>query len=287
MGGLKRKIAIKKIEKKDSRAVSFSKRRKGLYSKASELCLLSDAEIAIIATPVSSNSNASFYTFGHSSVDSVVSAFLANQRPCDEKLGFWWEDESLTKSENLEELRDAMDSMSTMLRDLKELEKQRDHQKETLILQPCSASVCVEDDITVNKNTEEQTLAVSDNSNNNNNNGLLGNFDECNQEFDLDQIFDEFEFDECNQEFDHQKQTLNLQTCSASVCTQDDVTVNFEGFHKNTEEQTLAVSDNSNNNGLVLGNFDGRSQEFDDIDQIFEFLTSSEVLSMNLEMDDV
>ncbi|KAG7648811.1 Agamous-like MADS-box protein AGL97 [Arabidopsis thaliana] len=266
MGGVKRKIAIEKIQNKNPRAVSFSKRRKGLYSKASELCLLSDAEIAIIATPVSSNSNPAFYSFGHSSVDNVVAAFLANQRPCDER--FWWEDESLLKSENLEELREAMDSMSTMLRDLKELEKQRDHQTQTLIHQPCSARVCIQDYVTVNFdgfNTEEQTLAVSDNSNNN---GLLGNLDECNEDFDdLDQIFDTV----TNSEF----LSVNLEM--------DDVTVNSEG---NTEEQTLAVSDNSNNNGL-LGNLDECNEDFDDLDQIIEYLTSSEALSMNLKMDDV
>ncbi|XP_010431144.1 PREDICTED: agamous-like MADS-box protein AGL97 [Camelina sativa] len=134
MGGLKRKIDTeKKVEGKKPRAVTFSKRRKGLFSKAAELCLLSDAQIAILATPVSSNSHNSFYTFGHSSVDSVVAAFLAGQTPTrddvlddDEKLGFWWEDESLANSENAEELGDAIDSMKRMLHDLKEL--QRDHQ---------------------------------------------------------------------------------------------------------------------------------------------------------------
>ncbi|XP_010431101.1 PREDICTED: agamous-like MADS-box protein AGL97 [Camelina sativa] len=132
MGGLKRKIDTeKKIEGKQPRAVTFSKRRKGLFSKASELCLLSDAQIAILATPVSANSHNSFYTFGHSSVDSVVAAFLSDQTPTrddvdDENLGFWWEDESLANSENPEELADAIDSMKRMLQDLKEL--QRDHQ---------------------------------------------------------------------------------------------------------------------------------------------------------------
>ncbi|XP_010507319.1 PREDICTED: agamous-like MADS-box protein AGL97 [Camelina sativa] len=134
MGGLKRKIDTeKKIERKEPRAVTFSKRRKGLFSKASELCLLSGAQIAIITTPVSANSHNSFYSFGHSSVDSVVAAFLADETPTptrdvdDENLGFWWEDESLAKSENAEELAEAIDSMKRMLHDLKE-ELQRDDQ---------------------------------------------------------------------------------------------------------------------------------------------------------------
>ncbi|EOA34634.1 hypothetical protein CARUB_v10022197mg [Capsella rubella] len=201
MGGLKRKIDIKKIGKKDPRAVTFSKRRKGLYSKASDLCLLSDAQMAILATPVSSNSHASFYSFGHSSVDSVVEAFLTDQTPPrnddgdDEKLGFWWEDESLIDSEDPEELGEMIDSMKKMLHDLKELEnKGRDQQ--TLNHQPCSSSQCIDQvDVTVNhvegfhNNTEEQTLPVSDYINNNN--GLLGSYDRCDQEF-LDQIVSEF-----------------------------------------------------------------------------------------------
>ncbi|CAH8270040.1 unnamed protein product, partial [Arabidopsis lyrata] len=172
-----------------------------------------------LATPVSSNSNVSFYTFGHSSVDNVVAAFLANQQRPREGLGlgFWWEDEKLAKSEDPEELRDAMDSMSKMLKDLKELrfnalENRRD---------------CVD----VKKK------------------GVLHGT--------------------------HQKQTLSPQSFSASLCILDDVSVNFNGFKKNTEEQTLAVSNNSSNNN-----------DFD-LDEIFDYVTTSEALSMNLEMDDV
>ncbi|CAH2047824.1 unnamed protein product [Thlaspi arvense] len=132
VGGTKTKCAMKKIVKKGSRAVAFSKRRKGLYSKASELCLLSSgAQVAILATPVSSNSNASFYSFGHSSVDSVVSAFLANQRP-RENPNLWWEDESLAESESTKELTDAIDAISSMLEDLEN--HQALHRDQTLVL---------------------------------------------------------------------------------------------------------------------------------------------------------
>ncbi|KAG7542936.1 hypothetical protein ISN45_Aa07g028760 [Arabidopsis thaliana x Arabidopsis arenosa] len=79
----------------------------------------------------------SFYSFGHSSVDGVVAVFLKDQglvRDENLGLGFWWEDESLAKSENLEELWKPIDSMSKILRDLKELRLdsgnnyQRDHE---------------------------------------------------------------------------------------------------------------------------------------------------------------
>ncbi|XP_010431146.1 PREDICTED: agamous-like MADS-box protein AGL97 [Camelina sativa] len=103
-------------------------------------------------------------------MDSVVAAFLAGQTPTrddvlddDEKLGFWWEDESLANSENAEELGDAIDSMKRMLQDLKQL--QRDHQH----------------------------VVVENENNNNNNNAsftLRGNDDVGEGCSNFDQIFD-------------------------------------------------------------------------------------------------
>jgi len=137
---------MKKITNKASRATTFSKRRDGLYSKAAQLCVLSDAQIAILATPSSSsNSNASFFSFGHSSVESVVSAYLAGQRlpPVSSRdtkatredlgicvarkdlgLGFWWEDDKLVNSKNPKELMEAMESMEVLMSHLKRLEDQ-------------------------------------------------------------------------------------------------------------------------------------------------------------------
>lgn len=42
------RIEIKKIENVNSRQVTFSKRRNGLFKKASELSILCDAEVAVI-----------------------------------------------------------------------------------------------------------------------------------------------------------------------------------------------------------------------------------------------
>ncbi|KAJ0229765.1 hypothetical protein HA466_0313730 [Hirschfeldia incana] len=133
-GGTKRKVEIKKIANKNSKAVTFSKRRDGLFSKAAQLCLLGDAQIAILATPSSSNSNVSFFSFGHSSVDSVVSTYLSGQRPvpvpeeskemredigiCMARkelgLGYWWEDEKLARSKDPKEIMEAMESMKIL-----------------------------------------------------------------------------------------------------------------------------------------------------------------------------
>ncbi|KAJ0265836.1 AGAMOUS-like 55 [Hirschfeldia incana] len=127
MGGKKRKIEIKFIEGKAVRSVTYTKRRNGLFRKASELCLLSPtAQIAILATPPSTHSHAGFYSFGHSSVDHVVSSLLHDQSPGDptnqvgnRKLGCWWEDEDLERLENVDELRDATDAVTRMLNNVR------------------------------------------------------------------------------------------------------------------------------------------------------------------------
>ncbi|WZZ74545.1 hypothetical protein YC2023_085915 [Brassica napus] len=137
-GGTKRKIdKMEKIPKREYRATTFSKRCSGLHSKAAQLCLLADAQIAILATPPSSQSNVSFFSFGHSSVDAVVNAYLTGQRlapvreePMEEDIGvlmarkelgleLWWEKESLCESKDPRELMDAVKAMERMLSKLR------------------------------------------------------------------------------------------------------------------------------------------------------------------------
>ncbi|KAG2314197.1 hypothetical protein Bca52824_017319 [Brassica carinata] len=139
-GGTKRKADMRKITDNSSKAVTFTKRRDGLFSKAAQLCVLGDAQIAILATPSSFNSNVSFFSFGHSSVDSVVSAYLSGQRPvpvpeeskemredigiCMARkelgLGYWWDDDKLA-SKSPQEIMQAMESMKILLRDAERL----------------------------------------------------------------------------------------------------------------------------------------------------------------------
>lgn len=73
----RQKIAISKIQKKNHLQVTFSKRRAGVFKKASELSTLCGVEIAII---VFSPANKAF-SFGHPNVDSVVDRFLARDPP--------------------------------------------------------------------------------------------------------------------------------------------------------------------------------------------------------------
>ncbi|KAG5400501.1 hypothetical protein IGI04_015108 [Brassica rapa subsp. trilocularis] len=139
-GGTKRKATMERITKRESAATTFTKRSYGLHSKVSQLCLLTDAQIAVLATPPSSNSNVSFFSFGHSSVDSIVTAFLTGERTAvreariedHEDLGIclarkelglpqWWEDDALLKSKSPQELSLAINSMSTLLSKINEL----------------------------------------------------------------------------------------------------------------------------------------------------------------------
>lgn len=69
----RRKTAIKPIDNQNSRHVTFSKRRLGLFKKASELCILTGAEIVIF---VQSLKRQHLFTFGHPSADAVIDRYI-------------------------------------------------------------------------------------------------------------------------------------------------------------------------------------------------------------------
>ncbi|PHT40742.1 MADS-box transcription factor 23 [Capsicum baccatum] len=69
----RRKIAIKPINSQNSRHVTFSKRRLGLFKKASELCILTAEEIVIL---VQSLKCQCLFTFGHPSADAVIDRYV-------------------------------------------------------------------------------------------------------------------------------------------------------------------------------------------------------------------
>ncbi|XP_010277267.1 PREDICTED: agamous-like MADS-box protein AGL61 [Nelumbo nucifera] len=68
----RQKIEIKRIVREDYRQVTFSKRRNGLFKKASELCILCGAEVAIVVFSPAGKA----FSFGHSCVESVIDRFL-------------------------------------------------------------------------------------------------------------------------------------------------------------------------------------------------------------------
>ncbi|PRQ30369.1 putative transcription factor MADS-type1 family [Rosa chinensis] len=74
----RRKIEIKKIDNKAYLKATFSKRRKGLFRKAAELCDMCGAEIAILTV----SPGGKFYNFGHPNVDSIIARYCGGETSC-------------------------------------------------------------------------------------------------------------------------------------------------------------------------------------------------------------
>ncbi|CAJ1941739.1 unnamed protein product [Sphenostylis stenocarpa] len=68
----RKKIEIKKIEKNTNKQVTFSKRRVGLFKKASELCILCNVNMAIIVFSPADK----LFCFGHPDVEGIVDSYL-------------------------------------------------------------------------------------------------------------------------------------------------------------------------------------------------------------------
>ncbi|GLU18269.1 hypothetical protein SLE2022_345770 [Rubroshorea leprosula] len=68
----RQKVEIKKVEKKSNLQVTFSKRRQGLFKKASELCVLCGAKVGIIVFSPKDKP----FCFGHPDIETVVDQYL-------------------------------------------------------------------------------------------------------------------------------------------------------------------------------------------------------------------
>ncbi|MED6192917.1 hypothetical protein PIB30_014490 [Stylosanthes scabra] len=73
----RQKIEMKKMTKESNLQVTFSKRRGGLFKKASELSTLCGVDVALI---VFSPGNKA-YSFGHPSVESLIESFIESGGP--------------------------------------------------------------------------------------------------------------------------------------------------------------------------------------------------------------
>ncbi|XP_014506834.1 agamous-like MADS-box protein AGL29 [Vigna radiata var. radiata] len=71
----RRKIEIAAVKDPNTRQVTFSKRRTGLFKKANELSILCGAEIAIVVFSIGNRP----YSFGHPGVDVVAAKFLEHE----------------------------------------------------------------------------------------------------------------------------------------------------------------------------------------------------------------
>ncbi|KDP37935.1 hypothetical protein JCGZ_04578 [Jatropha curcas] len=70
---------MKRIENEDDRLITFSKRRSGIYKKASELVTLCGAEVALLVFSPAGKP----FSFGHPSLESVVRRFLGKSSSND------------------------------------------------------------------------------------------------------------------------------------------------------------------------------------------------------------
>ncbi|XP_071708223.1 agamous-like MADS-box protein AGL62 [Rutidosis leptorrhynchoides] len=68
----RKKIEIKTIEKESTRQVTFSKRRTGLFKKASELCVLTGCQLAVLVH----SPGGRIFAFGHPSADVIVDRYV-------------------------------------------------------------------------------------------------------------------------------------------------------------------------------------------------------------------
>ncbi|XP_061353858.1 agamous-like MADS-box protein AGL62 [Gastrolobium bilobum] len=73
----RQKIPIEKIGKKSHLQVTFSKRRSGLFKKASELCTLCGVDIAIVVFSPADKA----FSFGHPEVESIIDRYLTRNPP--------------------------------------------------------------------------------------------------------------------------------------------------------------------------------------------------------------
>ena len=73
----RQKIKMQKMEKESNLQVTFSKRRSGLFKKASELSILCGVEIAIVVFSPAKKA----FSFGHPSVEMITDRYLRENLP--------------------------------------------------------------------------------------------------------------------------------------------------------------------------------------------------------------
>ena len=117
--------------------VSFSKRRKGLFQKASELCIKCGAQVAIVVLSPTGNP----FAFGHASVDEVLHHYLHQTTInhsfiTEEHIHQNQRIEGLKFSLKQEQKREGLDEESKVVLGLKEwIEREFKHSKSTSVVQ--------------------------------------------------------------------------------------------------------------------------------------------------------
>ncbi|KHN01568.1 Agamous-like MADS-box protein AGL62 [Glycine soja] len=75
----RQKIEMKKMSNESNLQVTFSKRRSGLFKKASELCTLCGADVALVVF----SPGEKVFSFGHPNVDAVIDRYLERAPPTE------------------------------------------------------------------------------------------------------------------------------------------------------------------------------------------------------------
>ncbi|KAF7034083.1 hypothetical protein CFC21_045138 [Triticum aestivum] len=128
-GSGRKKIVIRRIEQEDARFVCYSKRRQGFFNKATDLAVLTGAQVAALAF----SPHGRAFSFGHPSVDSVVERFLAGEAAGAGAKEEGAADHRLLAGEGaagedkkLEKLHQELDELRTELTELKKRTKRTD-----------------------------------------------------------------------------------------------------------------------------------------------------------------
>ncbi|AES97486.1 putative transcription factor MADS-type1 family [Medicago truncatula] len=101
----RQKIEMKKMSNESNLQVTFSKRRIGLFKKASELCTLCGAYIALIIFSPSEK----VFSFGYPNVETVIDRFLSQVPPQNDDIMQLLED---YRRANVRELNDLLTRMN-------------------------------------------------------------------------------------------------------------------------------------------------------------------------------
>ncbi|CAB4292907.1 unnamed protein product [Prunus armeniaca] len=124
----RQKIDIKKIENEDDRLITFSKRRSGIYKKASELAALCGAEVGIVVFSPKGKP----YSYGSPAIEYVANRFLnavadqnANERISHSILEVYRQARVYEANENHNELVGQLEAVKERSKVLQQLVRER------------------------------------------------------------------------------------------------------------------------------------------------------------------
>lgn len=125
----RQKIEIKKLEDGNSRQVTFSKRRTGLFKKASELCVLCGANIGIIVF----SPNGKPFVFGHPNIDAILGRYLLGKTTFQDPEEADTATSGTTSAQYFEEFnedcQEAMEKLQEEKNRTKEIEQEKEERK--------------------------------------------------------------------------------------------------------------------------------------------------------------